>query len=73
MLTSILPTTGMLFSDWQATVQTLQPMHDARSMDMPHCGPFVNAGAPGPALACDGSMPCPLGLASRGPPLKGLS
>ena len=30
-----LPTTGMLFSAWQATTQALQPMQDVRSMAMP--------------------------------------
>src|SRR6185437_2762949 len=30
-----LPTTGMLFSAWQATTQALQPMHAFRSMLMP--------------------------------------
>ena len=31
-----LPTTGMLFSDWQATTQALQPVHLLRSIAMPH-------------------------------------
>jgi hypothetical protein len=34
--TSCLPTTGMLFSDWQATVHALQPMQLFRSIAMPH-------------------------------------
>ncbi len=35
-LTWSLPTTGMLFSAWQATTQALQPTHAVRSIDMPH-------------------------------------
>ena len=31
-----LPTTGMLFSETQAMRQALQPVHDVRSIDMPH-------------------------------------
>ena len=30
-----LPTTAMLFSDWQATMQLLQPTHEFRSIAMP--------------------------------------
>ena len=30
-----LPTTGMLFSAWQATTQALQPVQVLRSMAMP--------------------------------------
>ena len=30
------PTTGMLFSDWQARTQALQPTQALRSMAMPH-------------------------------------
>ena len=33
--TSSGPTTGTLFSDWQATRQALQPMQRSRSMTMP--------------------------------------
>ena len=37
--TCSLPTTGTLFSDWQASMQALQPMHLLRSVVMPHlCG-----------------------------------
>ena len=32
-----LPTTGMLFSAWQATTHALQPVHVVRSIAMPHC------------------------------------
>ena len=31
-----LPTTGMLFSAWQATTHALQPMQAVWSIDMPH-------------------------------------
>jgi hypothetical protein len=31
-----LPTTGMLFSAWQLTTHALQPVHDVRSIAMPH-------------------------------------
>ena len=34
--TCSLPTTGMLFSAWQATTQVLQPTQEFRSMAMPH-------------------------------------
>ena len=33
--TCSLPTTGMLFSDWQATTQALQPVQALRSIVMP--------------------------------------
>ncbi len=34
-----MPTTGTLFSAWQATTQALQPMHFVRSIAMPQrCG-----------------------------------
>ena len=36
MATCSLPTIGMLFSDWQATRQALQPMQEVRSIDIPH-------------------------------------
>ena len=32
----LLPTIGMLFSDWQATTQALQPLQVDRSMVIPH-------------------------------------
>ena len=35
LATSSGPTTGMLFSDWQATTQALQPMQAALSITMP--------------------------------------
>ncbi len=37
-----LPTTGMLFSDWQATTQALQPVHLLRSIAIAHlyCSPL---------------------------------
>ena len=35
-VTCSLPTTGMLFSAWQATTQALQPMQAVRSIAMPH-------------------------------------
>ncbi len=31
-----LPTTGMLFSAWQATMHVLQPMQEFMSIVMPH-------------------------------------
>ena len=34
-----LPTTGMLFSLWQATTHALHPMHEFRSMVIPHWWP----------------------------------
>ena len=34
-----LPTTGMLFSDWQAMTQALQPMQEFRSIAMPQAWP----------------------------------
>ena len=34
-VTSVLPTTGILFSAWQATTQALQPMQALMSMAMP--------------------------------------
>ena len=38
--TMSLPTTEMLFSDWHATTQALQPVHALRSMTIPHlCRP----------------------------------
>ena len=36
MRTFSLPTTGMLFSDWQATTHALQPVHLLRSIDIAH-------------------------------------
>ena len=38
------PTIGILFSAWQAIVQVLQPVHEFRSMTMPHCRPSVLLG-----------------------------
>jgi hypothetical protein len=43
--TSWRPTTGTLFSAWQATTQALQPVQIDRSIDIPHCGPPAGAGA----------------------------
>ena len=39
--TCSLPTTGTLFSDWQAVTQALQPMQAPRSIDMPHWWPAL--------------------------------
>ena len=33
------PTTGELFSTWQATTQALQPMHSEVSITIPHRAP----------------------------------
>ena len=50
LATSDLPTTGMLFSLWHATVQVAHPVHAFMSMDMPHCG-FFEKIEPGAASA----------------------
>src|SRR5688572_17251061 len=39
MVTPNRPTTGMLFSDWHATMHDPQPMQLLRSMVMPHLWP----------------------------------
>ena len=38
------PTTGMLFSAWQASTQALQPVHTFKSMLIPHCCGASNGG-----------------------------
>src|SRR2546430_10766658 len=44
-ISSFAPTTGMLFSAWQATVQTLQPMRASRSMTIAQaCSPRGTSG-----------------------------
>ena len=44
--TCSLPTTGMLFSAWQATTHALQPMHAVMSIAMPQaCGSLNAIGA----------------------------
>jgi hypothetical protein len=35
-MTSVLPTTAMLFSAWQATTHAPQPVQAFKSMAMPH-------------------------------------
>ena len=39
LATWVLPTTGMLFSLWQAVMHALQPMQEFRSIVIPHCWP----------------------------------
>ena len=46
-MTSSLPTTGMLFSAWQATTQALQPTQAFMSIVMPQaCGSLKASGPP---------------------------
>ena len=53
--TCSLPTTAMLFSDWQATTQALQPMQVSVSITMPH----ARASQAGPPVSSFGMLGLP--------------